>query len=274
LNTYALLLEGIMTESLAVYYKASLDDAMGRMQSRPIGLLEDMIEAAPSQSTGFIEAITANPDVAVIAEHKRKSPSEGIIVSQANSVQRTAEQYIKGGATALSILTQEKHFGGSIEDVYEAAQAVEAPILRKDFISSPYQLYQAKAYGAAAALLIVDGLTNKQLRELQQEAADIKLDCLVEVHNEEDLERALSSDANLIGINNRNLSTLTTDIGTFEELYLRVPRSIPLVAESGYSVRNPDHIASLREMEADAVLMGTALMREDDPAAALASWLN
>lgn len=263
-----------MTESLAVYYKASLDDAMERMTSEPIGSLEAMIDARPRQATGFIEAITANPDVAVIAEHKRKSPSEGAIVSEVHDVQRTVEQYVRGGASALSILTQRQHFGGSIEDIYEASQAVDSPILRKDFISSPYQLYQARAYGAAAVLLIVDGLTDRQLRELQQEAADIKLDCLVEAHDEEDLDRALSSGANLIGINNRNLTTLTTDISTFEDLYLRVPRSIPLVAESGYSVDNPDHIASLREMEADAVLMGTALMREDDPAEALASWLN
>ena len=262
-----------MTESLAVYYDASLAEAREMMAIEPLAELERVIAERPALSIGFTEALVANPDVAVIAEHKRKSPSEGEIVSPDHDVQTTAQAYEAGGATAMSILTQGKHFGGSLEDIYDASQVVDMPIIRKDFIRDPYQLYQAKAYGAKAALLIVDGLDDKQLRELQREAANIDLDCLVEVHDEQELNRALETEPKLLGINNRNLSTLHTDLATFRDLSELVPAGIPLVAESGYRVTEPSHIAELRRLGATAVLIGTDLMRADKPAEALSNWL-
>ncbi len=160
-----------------------------------------------------------------------------------------------------------------MEDLTVAAEASSLPILRKDFISDEYQLYQARAYGAAAALLIVGGLEQNRLRSLQEEASDIGLECLVEVHDGEELDRAMDLYPAILGINNRNLVTMAVDLGTTRELIEQVPKGIPVVAESGYSVRDPQHIAELRELSVNGVLIGTALMREKEPAEALAAWL-
>lgn len=263
-----------MNEKLKPYYDAALSEAERRQETQPLSVLEQVIaDQDGHNSVNFRRTLTETPDVAVIAEHKRKSPSEGEI-RPGSSVRWTAEQYQLGGATALSILTQETHFGGSVEDIFEARQASMLPILRKDFISSEYQLYQAKAYGADAALLIVGGLGFQKLVDLQNEASEIGLDCLVEVHDRRELHTALESQADLIGINNRNLSTLQVDISTTEKLIAEVPADIPVVAESGYSVRKKEHIEQLRELNVDAVLMGTALMREDKPAQALKNWIG
>lgn len=261
-----------MNEKLAPYYEAALEESQQHLKTQSLSTLEDII-AEQDKTSHFRRAIIESPDVAVIAEHKRKSPSGGEI-RPGSSVRWTVEQYQLGGAVALSVLTQETHFGGSVEDIFEARQSSLLPILRKDFISNEYQLYQAKAYGADAALLIVGGLEAEKLIDLQNEAADINLDCLVEVHDRSELETALESQAGLIGINNRNLSTLETDLRTVEDLIEEVPEDIPVVAESGYSVKNPDHIAELRALKVDAILMGTALMREENPAQALKNWLS
>jgi indole-3-glycerol phosphate synthase len=226
----------------------------------------------PASLTSFMGALVSNPDVAVIAEHKRRSPSEGDIRPD-STVEWTVGQYAQGGATAVSILTQGQHFGGRINDLDRAREASTMPILRKDFIDDEYQLYEAKSYGADAALLIVGGLSDRRLRQLQKEAELIEIECLVEVHDEEELQRALRTDAQLVGVNNRNLRTLSVDLQTSRDLISMIPEDIATVAESGYSVRNPDHIRELRELGVHAVLMGTALMREDDPAQALSTWL-
>lgn len=261
-----------MNEKLRPYYEAASKESQQCSKTQPLSTLEDII-AEQDATSNFRQAVVESSDVAVIAEHKRMSPSEGEI-RPGSSVRWTVEQYQLGGAAALSVLTQGAHFGGSVEDIFEARQTSILPILRKDFISNEYQLYQAKAYGADAALLIVGGLSTERLIDLQNESADISLDCLVEVHDRRELETALESQAGLIGINNRNLSTFQTDIRTVEELIEEVPESIPVVAESGYSVREPEHIAQLRAMQVDAVLMGTALMREDNPSQALRAWLG
>jgi indole-3-glycerol phosphate synthase len=172
------------------------------------------------------------------------------------------------------VLTQREHFGGSIEDLSVARVAVDLPILRKDFIDDEYQLYQAKAYGADAVLLIAGGLDDRQLRNLQNEASDIGLDCLVEAHDEQELHRALETAPKLLGINNRDLTTLKVDRGTTQRLAGLVPRGAGtfVVAESGYE--KPEHLIGLEQLGIEAVLIGTALMHSDDPAGALADWLN
>jgi len=190
-----------------------------------------------------------------------------------SDVASTVKMYEQGGATAISILTQVTYFGGRAEDLTEANFATELPILRKDFIRTEYQLYQARALGADAVLLIVAGLTKSELENLYEEADAIGLDCLVEVHDEEDLETALEIGPQLLGINNRNLATLEEDIDTTRHLISEVPQGVIVIAESGYSTRKPEHIKELRELGVDAVLMGTSLMREDDPAEALKNWL-
>jgi indole-3-glycerol phosphate synthase len=261
-----------MKDRLAPFYQASSDEAARRKETEPLERLERIISAMEPGS-GLVSAISGNQDVSVIAEHKRKSPSEGDIRPD-SSIARIAEQHQLGGAAALSVLTQEKNFGGALEDMAEARSASTLPVLRKDFISDEYQLYQAKAYGAEAVLLIAGGLSVSQLCNLQEEASDIGLDCLVEIHDEQDLEIAMECLPDMIGINNRNLATLEVDLDTTHQLIGHIPGDVPVVAESGYKVTHREHFAELRKLKVDGVLVGTDLMIQDNPAQALSDWLS
>ena len=211
----------------------------------------------------FNEALV-RPRISVIAEFKRRSPSAGEIAATA-SVAKQVGSYERGGAAAISVLTDERHFGGSLEDLRAARAACDLPILRKDFIVDPYQLYEAAVNGADAVLLIVRALDEGSLRRLYEEARGLDLDCLVEVHDAPELERALALEADVIGINNRNLDEGTVDVSTTYELMPDVPAGKTVVAESGISAR-----AELEELErvgVDAVLIGGALMASGDPEA-------
>ena len=212
----------------------------------------------------FSEALV-RPGLSLIAEFKRRSPSAGAKWAAAASVGEQVGAYERGGAAALSVLTDERHFGGTLEDLSAARKACDLPILRKDFIVDPYQLYEAAISGADAILLIVRALDDAELRSLYAEARGLDLDCLVEVHDEHELERALEADAEVIGINNRNLDEGTVDVATTYELMPDVPAGKTVVAESGISQR-----AELEELErvgVDAVLIGGALMAAADPEA-------
>jgi len=211
----------------------------------------------------FNEALT-RPGLSLIAEFKRRSPSAGEIAATAD-VPTQVSAYENGGAAALSVLTDEPHFGGTLEDLRAARSAASLPIIRKDFIVDPYQLYEAAVNGADAVLLIVRALDDDELRGLYEEARAIDLDCLVEVHDEAELERALAADAEVIGINNRDLDRGVIDLGTTFELMPDVPAGKTVVAESGISGR-----AELEELErvgVDAVLIGGTLMAAPDPEA-------
>ncbi len=211
----------------------------------------------------FNEALV-RPDLSVIAEFKRRSPSAGEISATATVAEQVGA-YERGGAAALSVLTEERHFGGSLDDLRVARGACDLPILRKDFIVDPYQLYEAAVHGADAVLLIVRALEDRELRALYEEARNLDLDCLVEVHDAGELERALELDADVIGINNRNLDEGVVDVATTYELMPDVPAGKTVVAESGISAR-----AELEELErvgVDAVLIGEALMTAADPEA-------
>jgi len=211
----------------------------------------------------FSEALV-RPGLSLIAEFKRRSPSAGEISATA-TVAAQVGAYERGGAAALSVLTDERHFGGSLDDLQAARAACDLPILRKDFIVDPYQLYEAAVYGADAVLLIVRALEDEVLRRLYQEARGLDLDCLVEVHEADELERALELDADVIGINNRDLDEGLVDVGITYELMPDVPAGKTVVAESGISTR-----AELEELErvgVDAVLIGGALMSAADPEA-------
>jgi indole-3-glycerol phosphate synthase len=211
----------------------------------------------------FTEALV-RPGVSVIAEFKRLSPGAGQIRPDAG-VDELVAAYERGGAAALSVLTDERHFGGSLADLRSARAASDLPILRKDFVLDPYQLYEAAVSGADAVLLIVAALHDDDLTELFGQARALDLDCLVEVHDAEDLERALEVNADLIGINNRDLDDLSVDVATTEELMPDVPAGKTVVAESGYQRR--EQIEELERMGVDAVLVGEALMRARDPEA-------
>jgi indole-3-glycerol phosphate synthase len=209
----------------------------------------------------FNEALV-RPGLSLIAEFKRRSPSAGDISASA-SVAEQVGAYERGGAAALSVLTDERHFGGSLGDLRAARETCDLPILRKDFIVDPYQLYEAAVHGADAVLLIVRALEDGELRAMYGEARGLDLDCLVEVHNAEELERALEMDADVIGINNRDLDEGSVDVSRTYELMPDVPAGKTVVAESGISSR-----AELEELErvgVDAVLIGGALMSADDP---------
>ncbi len=209
----------------------------------------------------FNEALV-HPGLSLIAEFKRRSPSVGEIRPGAE-VADLAGAYERGGATALSILTEERHFGGSLDDLRAARAASGLPILRKDFIVDRYQLYEAAANGADAVLLIVAGLEDDELEALYAEAQELDLDCLIEVHDEPDLERALAVGAEVIGINNRNLGDFAVDVETTANLLTDVPAGKTVVSESGYASR--EQLDELDRIGVDAVLMGEALMRASDP---------
>jgi indole-3-glycerol phosphate synthase len=212
----------------------------------------------------FNEALT-RPGLSLIAEFKRRSPSAGALAPEGTDVATQVTAYERGGAAALSVLTDEPHFGGSLDDLRAARAACSLPIIRKDFIVDPYQLYEAAVNGADAVLLIVAALGDEDLRSLYTEARSIDLDCLVEVHDAEELERALEAGAEVIGINNRNLDDMSVDIATTYELMPDVPAGKTVVAESGISGR-----AELEELDrvgVDAVLIGGALMSAPDPEA-------
>jgi indole-3-glycerol phosphate synthase len=210
----------------------------------------------------FSEALV-RPGLSVITEFKRRSPSAGEIVAAADAdVATQVGAYERGGAAALSVLTDETHFGGSLEDLRAARGACDLPILRKDFIVDPYQLYESAVNGADAVLLIVRALEDGPLRDLHEEALDLDLDVLVEVHDEEELQRALEIGAEVIGINNRDLDEGTVDVATTYELMPDVPAGKTVVAESGISDRS--ELEELERVGVDAVLIGSALMRADD----------
>jgi len=212
----------------------------------------------------FNEALT-RPGLSLIAEFKRRSPSAGALASESIDLPAQVAAYERGGAAALSVLTDERHFGGSLADLRAARAACEMPIIRKDFIVDPYQLYEAAVNGADAVLLIVAALDDEDLRSLYEEARAIDLDCLVEVHDGEELERALEAGAEVIGINNRNLDDMSVDIQTTYELMPDVPAGKTVVAESGISGR--EELAELDRVGVDAVLIGGALMTASDPEA-------
>jgi indole-3-glycerol phosphate synthase len=213
----------------------------------------------------FSEALV-RPGLSVIAEFKRRSPSGGEIRPGAE-VGEIVSAYERGGAAALSVLTEPQSFGGSLADLRAAREASSLPILRKDFIVDPYQLYEAAVGGADAILLIVAALDDSALRLLHDEARGLDLDCLVEVHDEPDLERALALDCDVIGINNRNLRDLRVDLETTPELLTDVPAGKTVVSESGYTTR--DQFEELERVGVDAVLVGETLMRAADPEAAV-----
>lgn len=210
----------------------------------------------------FSEALT-RPGLSLIAEFKRRSPSAGQLAREGVEVAAQVAAYERGGAAALSVLTDEPHFGGSLADLRAARAACGLPILRKDFIVDRYQLYEAALNGADAVLLIVRALADDELRALHEEAASLDLDCLVEVHDRRELERALALDAAVVGINNRDLDAGRVDPATVFDLMPDVPAGKTVVAESGMSSR-----AELEELErvgVDAVLIGGALMQAEDP---------
>ena len=212
---------------------------------------------------GFDAALRERTTIGVIAEVKRKSPSAGEIRLDAPAAE-IARAYAESGAAAVSVLTDATFFGGSLDDLEAVADTVAVPLLRKDFTIDPVQILEARAAGAAAVLLIARILDDAQLADFGVLAAELGLSALVEVHDEAEVERALNAGARLIGVNNRDLTTFTTDLAVTERLARYVPGDVVLVGESG--VQTLGDMERLARAGADAVLVGEALMRADDAA--------
>lgn len=208
----------------------------------------------------------AAPGLSVIAEVKRRSPSKGALADIPDPA-RLARAYELGGAAAISVLTEQRRFGGSLEDLRAVRAAVDTPLLRKDFMVSDYQLVEARVAGADLVLLIVAALTDAELRRLHDRATELGLRVLVEVHDESETERAVALGADLIGVNARNLKSLAVDNDTFARLAPLIPDTVIKVAESGIS--GPDDAAGFAALGASVVLVGEALVKDGDPTAGI-----
>ncbi|HEX2126489.1 MAG TPA: indole-3-glycerol phosphate synthase TrpC [Thermoleophilaceae bacterium] len=243
---------------------ATRDELARRMRERPLAELERETDVR-REGRPFAEALS-RPGTSLIAEHKRRSPSSGAIREDA-SCAMVVRAFERGGAAAISILTEEAHFGGSLADLREARTATALPILRKDFTIDPYQVYEAKAAGADAVLLVVGSLEEDKLGSLYGLAQDLDLDAIVEIHDQEELERALEIDCDVIGINNRDLEDFSVDIQRTFDLIADVPTGKVVVSESGIHERW--EIEELEQVGVDAVLIGETLMRAPDTEAAV-----
>jgi indole-3-glycerol phosphate synthase len=212
------------------------------------------------------KAALQGPGMSVIAEFKRRSPSAGTL-REAPDLHELVGAYERGGASALSVLTEGRHFDGTLEDLRAARAACGLPILRKDFIVDEYQLYEAKVACADAVLLIVAALQPGELRVLNERALTLGLDVLVEVHDRDELQSALKIDAELIGINNRDLRDFSVDVERTAQLMDQIPAGVTVVSESG--IGSAGQLRRLADAGVDAVLVGETLMRSADPEAAL-----
>ncbi|HEY7966319.1 MAG TPA: indole-3-glycerol phosphate synthase TrpC [Solirubrobacteraceae bacterium] len=256
-------LEGIVATT-----RADLERRRGR--TAPEDLRAALRPAGASRAPHVFRDALAAPGLAIIAEHKRRSPSAGPI-RPGSSVAEVARAYAAGGAAAISVLTEERNFDGSLEDLRDAHAACELPLLRKDFIVDPYQLEEAAAAGASAVLLIVAALPATALEELHEHAGRLGLDALVEVHDRAELEAALAIEAAIIGVNNRDLRDFSVDLERTFELLEAIPPGVIVVAESG--IATGEQLVRLREAGVAAALIGERLMRAEDPSAALADML-
>jgi indole-3-glycerol phosphate synthase len=233
---------------------------------RPRAAALEAAAAAAAAGADFEGALRRGPGVAVIAEVKRRSPSAGAIREGVDAVS-VARAYADAGAAAVSVLTDRDYFGGALADLERVHSAVQVPLLRKDFTIDALQVVEARAAGASAVLLIVRILDDARLRDFRLLAESHGMSALVEVHDEAELDRALASGARIIGVNNRDLSTFTTDLATTERLAGRVPAECVLVGESG--IAGVADVERLAAGGADAVLVGEALMRAEDVGAAV-----
>jgi indole-3-glycerol phosphate synthase len=236
-----------------------------RKRRAPLGQLEAATGARSHGTASFRDALLA-PGMSVIAEFKRRSPSAGEL-HEGPDLEQVIGAYRDGGAAAVSILTEGPNFGGSLEDLQDARAICDLPLLRKDFIVDRYQLVESRAAGADAVLLIVAALPPLELASLYRAARAMGLDVLVEVHDREELSRALALDADIVGINNRDLRDFSVDVHRTERLMSEVPTGVTVVSESG--IANAEQLRTLYEQGVQAVLVGELLMRSADAAGSL-----
>ena len=230
----------------------------------PMAQLHEALEIAPAVRDCLPNLISA--EISVIAEVKRSSPSKGALASISDPA-GLAAQYEEAGAHVVSVLTEQRRFGGSLADLDAVRKAIDLPILRKDFMVDEYQFYEARAHGADVVLLIVAALSKNQLEDYFHLSTELGMRSLIEVHTHDELERALEISPDIIGVNSRNLKTLEVDARAFFELIPQIPSNIARVAESGISTRKEVEFAA--ECGATAILVGEALVRSESPSVAI-----
>jgi indole-3-glycerol phosphate synthase len=255
------------------YLDTILENTVIEVQQRKRQIPEADIRYVARERSGGVSLAESlrKPGISVISEIKRASPSKGEIAPGVEAVDVAAD-YLAAGCSAISVLTDRKFFGGSLDDLHQVSQlahsdALPRPVLRKDFVVDKYQIYEARAAGADAVLLIVAALDDAELKDLHRCARNYGIDVLVEVHDEDELRRALRLDPEIVGINNRNLRTFQVDLAITERLAPMIPDGIVIVGESGIGSR-----ADVKRLEAagvDAILVGESLMRSADRGAAL-----
>jgi indole-3-glycerol phosphate synthase len=238
-----------------------------RREREPLHVLARRAETATPDGAGFLAALSSPDRLNVIAECKRRSPSKGVLAGDYDPA-RIAAAYARGGAAAISVLTEPTFFDGSLDHLAAVRQAVKIPVLRKDFVLDEYQLHEARANGADAVLLIVAALEQAQLVRLHRRASELGLAVLVEVHHDSEVSRAVDAGARILGVNNRDLRTLTVDVGASHRLAALIPQSVVAVSESGLQSRSD--IERLRADGYRAFLIGERFMTDPDPARAIA----
>jgi indole-3-glycerol phosphate synthase len=230
----------------------------------PMGQLQEALETAPTVRDCLPSLLTS--DISVIAEVKRSSPSKGALASISDPA-GLAATYEEAGAQVVSVLTEQRRFGGSLADLDAVRRAIDLPILRKDFMVDEYQFYEARAHGADVVLLIVAALSKNQLEDYFHLSTELGMRSLIEVHTHDELERALEISPEIIGVNSRNLKTLEVDARAFADLIPQIPSTIARVAESGISSRA--EVVFAQECGATAILVGEALVRSESPSVAI-----
>lgn len=235
-------------------------------------LRQEAVDTSGLRKPHALRSVLQNDAINVIAEFKRRSPSKGVIREDAD-LYSLVRSYQAGGAVALSVLTEEDYFDGSLADLRTAKAFIDLPVLRKDFVVDEYQLYESAVNGADAILLIVAALDDQQLERLRRLAEDeLEMDALVEVHNSEEMNRAAGCGARLVGVNNRNLRTFEVTLETSVKLAPLAPRDTVLVSESG--LNDAADLRRLRQHGFHGFLIGESLMRADDPETALRDLRN
>ena len=258
-----------MAEILATIARHVREVIEHRQRAMPLAALQDrpLFQSPPR---GFARYLTGNTR-RIIAEIKKASPSKGVIRSDFDPV-AIAKDYASHGASAISVLTEERFFQGSLLHLEEIRHAVDCPLLRKDFMLDPYQLVEAKSYGADAVLFIAAMLEPGLMRELREQATALSLDALVEVHSEKELEMAIAAGAQLLGINNRDLRTFEVNLSTTERLVPLIPAGTPAICESG--IDRPNQIRRVEKLGIHIFLIGESLMRAPEPGEKLAELLK
>lgn len=249
--------------------KRKAEEVSAAKAALPLAMLREQVDKA-SAPRGFVQALLdkrAQGQSGVIAEIKKASPSKGVLRADFDP-QAIAASYAAGGAACLSVLTDRDFFQGDAAYMKQARAACDLPVLRKDFMMDPYQVHEARAWGADCILLIVAALDDARMAELAELATGLGMDVLVEVHDGDELERALRLDLPMVGINNRNLRSFETSLDTTLSLLERIPDDRLVVTESG--ILTPQDVALMRASQVDTFLVGEAFMRADDPGARLA----